>query len=243
MNAFQKITSLLLFITACFFHLPAWSQNPNLDYKFGLRLYNNTSQTTTIGAQKNLPWDSTYYSDRFTRFISPGIGFQWKGKQDNFHEIQLSGFNWENTQKDGVFRQGPIPYGGDFTRKFTAAIGYEYNLLFLKKKNWKIIPTLGLFGTVYADITKKIPSSPTQFPSSYMSFGILTGATPGVQFHVLKKVFLSAQIPLTTYNSNFSRSRLQNPSLPNNQQSTTSYNLDSPMFRDWAVRVGIGIKL
>ena len=81
------------------------------------------------------------------------------------------------------------------------------------------------------------------FRNNSASMSILTGATPGVQFYVLKKVFFTAQVPLTTHKFSLVKLRDFDPARPVEQQSTVNYNFDSPVFSNWAFRLGVGIKL
>ena len=134
----NKLLTLLLLTTLV---KTGWSQNPNLDYKTGLKVYNLTTFYEQTKSRKLN--DTSSYSIQKTstslQILHPTIAFQWKSKTNNFHEIELTSFKLEKngTKTENIndtTNNSQIISGADLT---TTAISarYEYILNFNKSSN------------------------------------------------------------------------------------------------------------
>jgi len=91
-NILKKTTLFFLFLLV--FVKTSWSQNTNLNYHSGIKLYNTTifeeqSKSMLVSDTSSVRFQ---YTNTNSQILHPTIAFQWKSKTNNFHDIELTNF-------------------------------------------------------------------------------------------------------------------------------------------------------
>jgi len=225
-----------------------WSQNTNLNFQSGIKLYNTTifeeqsksmlvSDTSSIRIQ---------YTNKNSQILHPTIAFQWKSKTNNFHEIELTNFmvNKVGTKTEYVSdtsASGQL-VSGEYITNTALSIRYEYIAVLNKSKNNKIVPSIGFGVNPYFRKSSIAYESSTSFPSSNQSIGVRAFITPRINYFLTSKLFLDVNIPICLFDNYILTESSDNPAIPISQRDISSYNFNQfPKFISG--RIGIGIKL
>lgn len=222
-----------------------WTQNTNLDYRSGLKIYN---LTTTEGLSKTVRLSDTssyQFTNTSTQILHPTIAFQWKAKNNNFHEIELTNFVIGKTgaKTEFVADTNGIPFvSGQDVVTTALSVRYEYILNFNKSKDSKLVPSLGFGFNPYFRKNKYSPLASSSFPASESSFGLRAFITPRVTYFITQKIFVDFNIPLCLFDNFILTEMRDNANLPVEQRTVSTYNFNQfPKFISG--RIGIGIKL
>jgi hypothetical protein len=222
-----------------------WTQNTNLEYRSGLKIYN---LTTTEGLSKTVRLSDTssyQFTNTSTQILHPTIAFQWKAKNNNFHEIELTNFEIGKTgaKTEFVADTNGIPFvSGQDIVTTALSVRYEYILNFNKSKDSKLVPSLGFGVNPYFRKNKYSPLASSSFPASESSFGLRAFITPRVTYFITQKIFVDFNIPLCLFDNFILTEMLDNANLPVEQRTVSTYNFNQfPKFISG--RIGIGIKL
>jgi hypothetical protein len=226
----------------------SWGQNPNLDYKSALKVYNLT--TFEEQTKSNKLNDSSSYqiqnSSTSLQILHPTIAFQWKSKKNNFHEIELTGFVLEkNNTKTEIINDttnnGQTINGDDLTMTFISA-RYEYIVNFNKSKDSKLVPSIGFGINPYYRQNNYSPLTSNSFPTSEIIGGVRTFITPRLTYFLTSKLFVDLNIPLCFFDTYILTNKENKPSIPVSRRTISSFNFDS-FPAALSARIGIGIKL
>jgi hypothetical protein len=222
-----------------------WTQNTNLDYRSGLKIYN---LTTTEGLSKTVRLSDTssyQFTNTSTQILHPTIAFQWKAKNNNFHEIELTNFEIGKTgaKTEFVADTNGIPFvSGQDIVTTALSVRYEYILNFNKSKDSKLVPSLGFGVNPYFRKNKYSPLASSSFPAFESSFGLRAFITPRVTYFITQKIFVDLNIPLCLFDNFILTEMRDNANLPVEQRTVSTYNFNQfPKFISG--RIGIGIKL
>jgi len=245
-NILKKTTLFFLFLLV--FVKTSWSQNTNLNYYSGIKLYNTTifeeqsksmlvSDTSSIRIQ---------YTNTNSQILHPTIAFQWKSKTNNFHEIELTNFmvNKVGTKTEYVSdtsASGLLISGQDIVTT-ALSVRYEYILTFNKSKDSKLVPSLGFGVNPYFRKNKISPLASSSFPASENSFGLRAFLTPRITYFVTSKLFVDVNIPLCLFDNFILTETRDNANLPVEERTVSTFNFNQfPNF--FSGRIGIGLKL
>jgi hypothetical protein len=227
------------------------AQNPNLDYKSAIKIYNVTS--FDLNNYNNGPSSGYYYQvdKSTTQILHPSVAFQWKTKSRNFHEIELSNFSVKTVIDrvaivDGT--TGKVAYvesGGREVTTFISA-GYEYNLLLTRKSDSKpdkrLVPFLGLGLNPYYIRNSSYAEASDRYTTFESRTGFKTFITPRLNYFFKSRVFLDLNVPFCILDGHVAVRTNRNPLIPSNQQTITNFDFSAlPSF--YSIRLGIGIKL
>jgi hypothetical protein len=240
----KPLTSLLLLLIVKI----GWTQNPNLDYKSALKIYNLTTfEEQTKSRRLNDTSSNRYqYTTRTLQIFHPTIAFQWKSKKNNFHEIELTSLMFDKigtkTEIINDTTHNSQTINGDDIATTLVSARYEYILNFNKSKERKIIPSIGFGINPYYRHNNISPKISSSFSTSEISVGIRTFITPRLLYFMTSKFFIDVNIPLCFFNTYIWTDKENNPSIPISQRNISSFNFDSfpGIFNG---RIGIGLKL
>jgi len=225
-----------------------WSQNTNLNYQTGLKLYNTTifeEQLNSIQLSDTSSFRYQYTNTNL-QILNPSIAFHWKSKKDNFHEIELTNFliNKVGTRTEILSdssSNSQLISGDDITTT-SLSVRYEYIVVLNKSKNSKIVPSIGFGVNPYFRKNNFAPKNSSSFPSTNQNFGIRTFITPRVTYFLTSKLFLDVNIPICFFDNSIVTENQNNPSIPISNRTTSTFNFNQfPKFR--CARIGIGLKL
>jgi hypothetical protein len=239
----KKKTLSFLFLLV--FVKTSWSQNTNLDYRSGLKIYNLSTFEENFKSIRLSDTSSYQFTNTSTQILHPTIAFQWKARNNNFHEIELTNFEIGKTgaKTEFVADTNGIPFvSGQDIVTTALSVRYEYILNFNKSKDSKLVPSLGFGVNPYFRKNKYSPLASSSFPASESSFGLRAFITPRVTYFITQKIFVDFNIPLCLFDNFILTEMRDNANLPVEQRTVSTYNFNQfPKFISG--RIGIGIKL
>jgi hypothetical protein len=201
-----------------------WTQNTNLEFKGAIKFSNQT----TVISQSIYDSDTTLYDWQYRngtyQIFQPTFAVQWTTKKNNFHEIELS---------DLRFSSGPM---------ILASVRYDYIVNFNKKKDSKVVPSLGFGINPYYFQLNTNPQSETQFAESYKYIGARIFVTPGLTYYCCPKFFVDLNIPVCLVDTYYKSYQSSDPTLTIDEMSTNSTNFGAIFPYYFSARIGIGLK-
>lgn len=226
----------------------ALSQNTHLNFKHGLKLYNLSSYEGRSWQKRppNSSGNYYFYHESIYRLLQPTIAFQWNPGKGNFHELSLEDLkyeiasNWTELRNDSLNIQTPL--NGERVTETAIALRYEYILVLNKKKECRLVPSIGFGVSPYYRSYKVQPMIASFFPMSEKIMGLRTFITPRLNYFIGSRFFLDLNVPLCFTEAVFVSEREEDPSIPQEEREVST--LGMKMFSNiLAVRLGIGIKL
>jgi hypothetical protein len=222
-----------------------WTQNTNLDYKIGVKLYNLTTLEETMTKSDSSSF-SIYKTTTTLQILHPTVAVQWKTKKSNFHEIELTSFilgkltNKTETIVDSTNNVQTESVIDLITTSISAR--YEYILNFNKLKNRKLVPSLGFGINPYYKQYKYSPETSSSFPTSLQYIGAKIFVTPRLTYYLGSKFFVDINIPICFLDGYALIDKEDNPVLPVEERTITTFNFNGfPMI--FCGRIGVGLKL
>lgn len=245
MKMISKSLALLLLLVVI---KTGWAQNTNLDYKNSLKVYNLTTFDEQTKSRKlNDTFNFILQSSKSAwQFLHPTIAFQWKSKNNNFHEIELTSFVLgkvgSNTEmiNDSTHDSQQI-IGGNLTTT-AISVRYEYIINFNKTKVSKFVPSIGFGLNPYYTQNKYVPTISGSFPMSETNIGIKTFITPRLTYFMTSKLFIDINIPINFISTYYFADKEDNPIIPTSQRTISTFNYDL-LPKAFSGRIGIGLKL
>ena len=238
----------LVVVLAILFSFLSWGQNSHLDYNRAVKMYNLTSyekfstSNNLNDSTSNLTLNSTGSS---FQLFHPTVAFQWKSKNNNFHEIELTHliFGKESTltelNNDSINFNQTID-GGTMTQTHISA-RYEFILNFNKSKEHKIVPSIGFGINPYYSQDDFSPKTSSSFATSEKSVGIKTFITPRLTYFLTSKLFLDVNIPVCLFDLALDSDTQDNPIIPIEQRTVSTFNFNQ-FPNVFSGRIGIGFK-
>jgi len=235
--------SLLLSSLACL-SLQAYAQNEAQNPKYAVKLYNQTSfSLNEMGSIHDTNSISVSQNGKSVQILHPTIALEWKNKRKDIHEIELTNFDWSNNNS-GIYA---ISAGNDpdFAGKIAhIALGlrYEYKLMFNKKRDHKLQPSIGFAALPFYKYDSYKPGNTTHFAKSQTSYGISAFVVPGVNYNLTSRFFIDANAPVCLGIAAFETTKSKNTALPLAAQNSSIFNFDGgvPMV---ALRLGVGLRI
>lgn len=241
MKNYALIISLLLLSNF------AWSQNPNLDYKHAVKIYNvstysRTSNKTFMNDSLNTQMKEIYSS---FQFFNPSIALQWATKRNNFHEISMGNMQFGKTQmkREISSDSSATQVLSGYQNKTSSMAGrYEFILNFNKSKDTKFVPSLGFGVSPYFSMSRSKPLVASAFPTSQNRIGFNVFIAPRLTYYFSSKFFLDVNIPICLVDNYMQINKSNNPILPAGQGTVSTYNINQ-FPKIFTGRVGIGLKI
>jgi len=210
----EKIIKNFAGIFLCLVNLTmGHAQNVNLEYKRAIKISNQTSYEDF--SKFTTDTDSNLYliSTTTIQILHPTIGYQWKSKNNNFHEIELTNFNIGKSSTmteivgDSINSAGPgyvgIPIAGDHIIKSHIVLKYEYIMTFRKMKEKKLVPSFGFAVSPYYKQTNYNPVLSNEYPAVERFFGARFFVTPRMTYYFSPKFFIDLNIPISVIDTYF----------------------------------------
>ena len=223
------------------------AQNPNTDYRIGIKVYNlaryeesERSMSEGLGSRSSI-----LFKKKTFNLLHPTIAIQWKSKRNNFHEIEIVDLKWENAGSTRELRNDSTNINtkvyGDNVKETSIAARYEFTIVFNKKKERKLVPSLGLAISPYYTSHRLTPELSSSFPEFGYHTGIRTFVTPRITYFIKQKLFIDLNIPVCISQAEFSEERNYDPSISKTERKIF---FDAYAFpKMFSVRIGVGIKL
>jgi hypothetical protein len=224
-----------------------WSQNTNLNYQTGLKLYNTI---LFEGQSKSIQLSDTssfryQYTNRNVQILNPSFAFQWKSKRNNFHEIELTNLLLNKVEARTEILSDTTSsqlISGDEITSTSLSVRYEFSIVLNKSKNKKVCSSIGFGMNPYFRKNKYSPLVSSLFPTTEKSFGLKAFLTPRITYFVTSKLFVDVNIPICLFDNFILTETRDNASLPVEQRTVSTFNFNQfPNF--FSGRIGIGLKL
>lgn len=233
--------ALLIFKIVC-------AQNPNTDYRFAIKVYNLGRYDETNKYRSTNPVAFNYYHDKTAtlNLLHPTIAVQWRSKKNNFHEIELTDLKWEKTDlstyaSNDSIKTNILVYEESFIR-INIAARYEFILMFNKKKEKKLIPSVGFAASPYYNRVSSFPGIASSFAKSEQNMGLKMFVTPRITYFIKQKLFIDLNIPVCVSQVQYTKEKNEDPSMPLAQREISTFDANT-FPKMFSARVGIGIKL
>jgi hypothetical protein len=213
----------------------AFAQNPNLDFKYALKGYNQSTLKFT---------EDNYLSEsKITQvgLFDPVVAFQWQTKKNNAHEVSLDYIG------SGFYKRNGVQYDtiqlDDSGNSFSILAGYEHLILFNKLQNTKLIPSLGFGVNPYFNYYHYKNTYDRFFSESTGStIGAKVTITPRLLYFFNSRFFGDVNLPL--YVADFFHESVTVIQKPTQEFDPSSRTSELEMFpKVYNLRIGLGLKL
>src|ERR1700746_3788505 len=122
------------------------SQNSNIDYKYGIKLYNLSryEETEKPGFLNATTHNYSFDKKNNLQLFHPTVAVQWKTKRNNFQEIELVDMKYEKQKSETQIRNdslhGIMTVSASTLTEISISARYEYTFVFCKKKEKRFVP-------------------------------------------------------------------------------------------------------
>jgi hypothetical protein len=223
------------------------SQNPQLQYKSALKIYNLASlEKYTNSTDSNTDYSTLFtFNTRRLDIFHPTLAFQWNNKKKNTHEVELTRFSVNKvlnstSSQAGNSAQSQTLSGADVLT-VDISLRYEYILNLRKPKDKKMIPSLGFAINPYLNYISIQSLASTTFASSSWHLGARLFVVPRLNFHLSSRIFLDLNIPVCLVDDYQLRNANSSPNLSLENRITYS-NFFEFLPKVYSVRFGVGFK-
>lgn len=236
----QLCVGALLLLTA---HA-GYAQNKNLEGKYAIKLYNTTSWekdelTAPAGSLIGVSQKKEF------KLLHPSFALRLTGKSGNMHELELSRMELGSvktvdflTDPSGII----IPQSGGKQTETSIALRYEYTFNFMKKKNSRWMPALGIAVMPYLERFRYTPELSSNYSSTRTTLGARGYVVPRISYAVSSKLFLDLNVPVCITDASAQWDNYKNPNIPSGQQKTSTSNFQgAPQY--YSIRIGVGLKV
>lgn len=241
----KKITLVLLVSSVS---LGAAAQNTYLDYGLAFKVYNVTSyvqrtystQVTSVDGQT----EEIKTRQRDWQYFSPAVAVQWKTKQKDFHEVEISDLRVNQRKNISINGSEAFPFPQDPYDRFSSSLQlrYEYILTFVKKKMSRVVPALGFGINPYMAVTRNVPRDAMAFKSREIEAGSRFCITPRLTVHISNRFYAELNIPVGILQTQYTETYSENPTLPLEARKYSRVDFDAFPLR-FTGRLGVGVKI
>lgn len=238
MKKFLAITSLVLILTA------VYSQNPNSDYRFSIKLNNLTSFEEY---RMNFMWGSTpgYWDFSNNSFINPTLSLQLNTRSNFFHELEFISiyvgktlnkrYTYSSLMEDYIILNGQEINEVNFSARYI--IAYD----FLKNSDSKLIPSIGFgvnpeYFSIYSE-----PVVAISYPITEKLMAVRLQLIPKLSYSITPKLFVDMSIPVSLFDYKYFIYKVDNVTLLEELRTITS---DKWTFlpKHYSGSIGIGLR-
>ena len=172
--------------------------------------------------------------------ITPILGIYKVDKKRNINEFQFNEFRSTKYQRDLYITNG----SGLQEEKITSlSVSYHKIIGLNKKKESPIYLGLGIGTQVYFKHRNYINDSPSVFNRRTTKVGSLLSIQPVINYSLSQKLFIGASSSFYPLDLSATAQRTENPTVPQNQQSTYSLGMDYLNKREFNLQLIIGVNL
>jgi hypothetical protein len=227
--------------------LHSYAQNVNLLYKYGVKAY--VQGTFSPDAETKLQYPLTASTKgtelSSSTYVRPTIAFQIRNIKRNFHEFELSDLRIGQSD-DITYQVYPLNVSvitAGYKKATTSiALRYEYIHVFMKKKRYKLVPSLGFSASPYYLRYNLQPYVTTQYPINSTYIGARLSVIPRMTYFFSRNFFFDLNVPLCIADIHHLNYNELNPSVPQALTNKNVFELNTiPSY--FSVRAGLGIKL
>jgi hypothetical protein len=239
----KKLISLIVFVL---FNLCLWSQNDNLDYKYAVKLYNQTTFENYGKTESDSIFNHYVYTDKRLQVLHPTFAFQWKTSKNNFHEVELTSFSLTKVETGKEVKNDTSGIyetisGAEVVTTYIS-VQYEFILNLNKSNPSKFVPSVGFAINPYYRQGNYIPKVTDSFRTSENYIGARAFIIPRLTYYFSQKFFIDLNISMCMFDSYYLSAKDLDPRLTVEEGIKNSFNLE--LFpKIFSARLGIGLKL
>jgi hypothetical protein len=220
------------------------SQNPNLDYKFAVKLYNLTTYSESSISRNDTTVIPSFLESSNLQILHPTFAFQWKTKKNNFHEIELTNLALgvvKNGTENDTTGDGEI-MGKSKLVTTSISMRYEYILNLNKIADNKLVPSVGFAANPYYSMANYKPGVTNLFPASVINLGLKIFVIPRVTYYFSPRFFFDLDVPLCFFDTYLQSVKSDDPTLPIPERTITTITIDAFPKLFCQLRIGFGLK-
>jgi hypothetical protein len=225
---------LLTFLTLC---TTSKAKNNTI-----LKVYNQSTYAKVNTSYKYYYLNDTLHSygtKKNTTLLHPTIAFNWANKRQNIHELELTHFKFDIQDE---YDKWHIGLNQTKSTILSIAIRYETIFSFLKKKNTRIKPQLGVAFSPFIDYFNSIPYTSNQYGFRDVKFGLKHYAIPRCLIQMSRKWSIDINVPILIAKAQYLSKELKNPSIPVNEHKYSIFDFDM-LQKEYSIRLGICYQL
>ena len=225
--------SLLILGLSCY--LPMLAQSPAADFKFGLKLSNQSSFNFSRIRDVN----GDVIGGGNVELFRPVPAFVVRGSKGNFWDFSLQNLN----MGFGPRQTGTTPEFRPYHLGLSVRGGFFYTFAKSKVQHW--LPMLGLEINPYLGASQSQQITSTQWPSlnpykiAYQTAGATAYLTPRVMWLPGKRFFMDAGISIPLIQVNYNNLNSSDPNRTGDFSSTTTKFLGIEKTLQGSIGVGI----
>jgi hypothetical protein len=216
---------LLLSLFCITAHLSASAQSPKGNM-FSLAVKVSVNYVKTFGDGYNLG------------NVAPA--FMKKTKKNNFQELELNTFAFEN-YKTPLYNSLGQPIGHVHYNSQDIGFRYQYTLNFMKKA--KLNPQLGMSLLNRYQGTESEPSVTNSYPRRTREWHGIVALSPQVRYNISPRLFADLAFPVEMAEFGYTFQEINNPAIPIRQQRNGGFEYEQ--LRNWNdrlhIRFGVGL--
>jgi hypothetical protein len=224
------------------------AQNTNLDYRFGIKVYNLSTldQHEKIISDPITIQSYTVENREIYNFLHPTFALQWMTPKKHSHEIELTELMLNKVSSSTRYRNdstgASFLMGGDERKSTAISLRYEFILNFMRNKETRFVPSVGFAGNPFYEQHSYQPMISGQFPSKETRAGIRGFVVPRIAYYTKKKLYFDLNLPLCLLEGYYQNESTKDPLVPVEERSVSNINFS--MFpKYYSLRVGVGIRL
>jgi hypothetical protein len=157
-----------------------------------------------------------------------------KTKKNNFHELELNTFDFEN-YKTPLYNSLGQPIGHVRYNRQDIGFRYQYTFSFMKKA--KLNPQLGLSLLNRYQGTESEPSVTNSYPRRTRQWNGIVAVSPQVRYNISPRLFADLAFPVELADFGFTFQEINNPGIPIRQQRNGGFEYDQ--LQNWDDRLHI----
>lgn len=219
----------------------AWAQNHNLDFKHAVKIYNLTTfeEYNVSKTPEDTSLGQIEYTTTTTQIFHPTIAFQWKNRKGNFNEIELTNLSLGETRTETNTANGQKTDNSFKTTHISAR--YEYIYIPWKKKDNRLVPSLGFGINPYYKYSSNSPNATTSYDASEQRIGAKGFVTPRLTY-CFSKLFVDINIPICVFNGYSQNYKDENPDLAVESRTIQGFHYYQ-LPKIHSGRIGVGLKI
>lgn len=219
------------------------AQNPNLNYKYALKISNLSSYKSNFTALGR----SSVGNGKTLQVLQPLITLQRKIKNNNLVEVELSTLNINSNRGSFYVYNDSPPYNTSKVplykqRNTNISMRAEYIFVYGKIKDKRLVSNVGVGIMPGYNKMNYISANPLSYSNSKTTISCSVYISPRLTYFVKSNYFIDFNIPLNIIEFSLKNSFNSNPKLDLNNRKTSTFNLDG-LTTSLGFRLGFGIKL
>ncbi len=173
----------------------------------------------------------------------PGMAVSWSGTSGTDHTLESMPLRFSHELQEEYFMLNDERFdvGETKTSRLDSYTQYRFGIIDYIPGEASFHLLLDISATLRAGWIAGSPLESYYFPYRELDISLAPGIVPGMSLDLGERVFINLSIPLEPAEFEWSRLHQDNPQLPENERTTSTFSI-RPFYR-WMVRAGVGLRL